>query len=285
MPFGAPGRFSSYLALDGQIRVLVADVLSAAEETRVRHDLQPEAARVAAEGIVSAMLMSAHIKGNERVTLQVQGEKPRFALLVDVAASGDVRARLNPAALPPLDAATPPVLQGMVMVTKHDLDRVLYKGVAPIEKQTFEEAMQGYLVKSQQTEGLIRLFARIGPNGTVVFAAGLLVEKMPGLESAEFQEAIAGVARSPVPALLDENLEGSLGGLTLEPMDERQVSFRCSCSREKSRDILASLGADDLGRLLEERGQAELLCHFCRERYIFERAAVEEILAGIPKPG
>jgi molecular chaperone Hsp33 len=280
-----PGRFTSYLAFDEQIRVLVTDVAGAADETRLRHTLRPEAARVAAEGVVSAMLMSAHIKGGERVTLQVEGEKPLFALHVDVASTGSLRARLTPASLYPLGSATPPVLTGMVMVTKHDQDRVLYKGVAPIEEQTFESAMQGYLVKSQQTEGTVRLHARIDASGAVAYAAGILVEKMPGFESSEFQDAIAELARRPVAELVDESLEGTLGGLDLHLLESREVLFRCTCSKERARDILASLGADDLGKLLEERGKADLSCHFCREVYTFGKEEVLAILAGLGGAG
>ena len=67
-------------------------------------------------------------------------------------------------------------------------------------------------------------------------------------------------------------------GIPYEILEERAVSFRCSCSRERSAQALRMLEPDDLVALIAE-GEAVVDCHFCREQYVYDRAVLEELLA------
>ena len=60
--------------------------------------------------------------------------------------------------------------------------------------------------------------------------------------------------------------------LTSEP-----IVFRCTCSTERSRQAIKVLGQDEILALIAE-GEAVVDCHFCHERYIFERDALQAIL-------
>lgn len=265
------GHFVRGLALGAGVRVLAVEATRAADETRRRHGLGPRAAGIAAEGIVAAQLMSAHIKGEERITLQVQGERPRFALLVDVFSDGDVRARLTPATLP----RTGP-LDGVLYVIKHDARRELYRGAAPLDHATFEQALQGYLVQSQQTTGRIRVHHRVR-EGRVVAAAGLLVEKMPDMETSLFEELFGDLKDASLDHLMAGVAQEHLRGLPLDILEQRSVRFRCPCNRDRSRAILAGLGPEELDALHDEQETTELTCNFCGEIYRFTRKEVQAI--------
>ena len=41
-----------------------------------------------------------------------------------------------------------------------------------------------------------------------------------------------------------------------------------------------TIGKKELTTLIEEDGQAELQCHFCNKKYLFDRAALEAIRDG-----
>jgi molecular chaperone Hsp33 len=64
----------------------------------------------------------------------------------------------------------------------------------------------------------------------------------------------------------------SLGG--------RALSFHCPCSRERIEKVLISLGAAELQKLIDEQGQAEVACEFCRSKYDFTKGELEALLAG-----
>ena len=79
-------------------------------------------------------------------------------------------------------------------------------------------------------------------------------------------------------------MEVILGELGMNVVEERQTRYFCDCSRERMERALISLGRHELEQLLMEDGQAELTCHFCNNRYLFQEKDLKElILASRPK--
>jgi molecular chaperone Hsp33 len=258
----------------GGVRLLAVDATAAAEEVRVRHGLWREAAQVAAEGLVAALLMSAYTKGEERITFHVQGERPRFAFAADVDADGAVRARFSPGTLP---AAGP--LSGLVLVIKHLPGRELYRGTTALDHGDFQAALQAYLVRSQQTVGVVRIASGLGPEGEVAIAAGLLVEKLPEASPDAFGDFFGDLGDSDLLAVHRDLAVGTLRGFPVDVLERRAVRFRCSCSQAHSEAILLGLGAEEIRSLRTERGQAEMTCAWCAERYVVPGDRLESLEA------
>ena len=68
---------------------------------------------------------------------------------------------------------------------------------------------------------------------------------------------------------------------TLRLLGENSVRFHCPCSRARAASTLALLGEEDLLALIQEEGQADVTCEFCREHYAFTDASLEEIRHGV----
>ncbi len=258
----------------GGVRFLAVDATHAAAELCLRHGLSGHAAQVASEGLVAAQLMSAYIKGEERITLQVQMERPRFALIVDVNADGSTRGRFTPAVIP---RSKP--LQGAIMVIKHDVQRELYRGVAPVEDTDFQGALQAYLVHSQQADGVVRIIAERGEDGGITAARGLLVERLPDQDPTIFRDLFGDLAEAPLGPTLAGVLGGDLWGFPVEVLETRPLRFACPCSRERSVGILLGLGFEELRGMLDEQGEAELTCNFCMETYRFDGEELQGMVA------
>ncbi len=268
------------LSDEGGVRVLAVDATAAADELRERHGLTGNAAVLAAEGLVAAQLMSAYIKGEERITLQVQMERPRFAMIADVHADGSTRGRFTPSHL----SSTKP-LQGAIMVIKHDARRELYRGVAPVEDTDFQGALQAYLVHSQQSEGVVRIEAELDHSGAVGGARGLLVEKLPDQDTGIFRDLFGDLAGAELAPVLGSALGGELWGFPLKVLETRALRFHCPCSRERSEGILLGLGLEELSSLLREEGGAELTCNFCCEVYRFDNEELSGMIESLGEGG
>ena len=78
-PPARTGRFIRAMIHDRKVRVLAAVADGPAEVLRKNHGLGPEAARLASEGLISNVLLSAYIKGDERILLEIAGSHPSFA--------------------------------------------------------------------------------------------------------------------------------------------------------------------------------------------------------------
>ena len=69
-----------------------------------------------------------------------------------------------------------------------------------------------------------------------------------------------------------------LSDFDVEILERTPVEYRCDCSREKLEGVLVSLGPDELRDIIEEDGQAEIVCRFCNTKYQFGKDVLTELL-------
>ena len=260
------------LAWAGNARFLAVVMDGPAAELAARHALGPAASQRAAEALVAAALLSAHVKGEERLTLDIQSTSPPFSFVADVNGDGSVRARFRPS-----DVRDQSKFFGMVSATKSLFREELYRGISQVEGETIEGALQRFLRDSQQVDAFVRLGVGLGESGDLEVATGLLVERLPDGDPEAFASFIAQLGLAELEALNEALAFGQLGGLAVEVLGAIDLPFRCNCSIDRVRATLRSLGRDELAAMIAEQGGAEVTCHFCNEAYRFDAEAVEAI--------
>ena len=67
-------------------------------------------------------------------------------------------------------------------------------------------------------------------------------------------------------------------GLDMRILSRETVRYQCDCSREKMEKALIALGREELNKIMEEDGGAELTCHFCRTAHRFTRDDLMDLL-------
>lgn len=271
-----PGRYVVGLACEGRVRVMAAVMQGPADELRERHGLAGVAARLGAEGLVAATLLSAHIKGEERMTVEVRSEWPAFSFLADIDAVGKVRARFSP-------TRTEMSLsyRGVLAATKSLGQQVLYRGVSEVQQERFEAALLRFLTTSQQVDARVRIESEVAADGMITFASGLLVERLPDMGAEEFAARFDGPLKSDFKTLMHHFAFGELAGSRVEVLGAQDFRYQCTCSAERVRSMLRSLGKPELESLLAEHGKAEITCHFCNERYEVPGPELRAMIDGI----
>ena len=68
-------------------------------------------------------------------------------------------------------------------------------------------------------------------------------------------------------------------GFEVNYLSTTDLAFRCHCSKERISGVLASLDGKDLDSLIKD-GQAEVVCHFCGEKYQFSEEELQAIARG-----
>ena len=63
--------------------------------------------------------------------------------------------------------------------------------------------------------------------------------------------------------------------------EAQDVVFRCTCSRENVARMLRMLGREEVDSILAERGNVEVHCEFCNQRYVFDRVDADAAFADI----
>lgn len=265
------------------VRVIGVDVTAAAERARLAHGLWADAAGLAAEGCAATALLAAHIKGEERLSLQVQGERPRLAFTGEVDAEGRLRARLTPASA----SRTAGRLSGLLLAMKSDARKELYRGMTEISDSSLEDALAAHLTRSSQVDSILRLHVEQGAEGEILWAGGFYVERLPehevhGFVTAEqFHARFGGLVERDPAEVVIELRAGLLGAGRFHVLEERAVRWQCRCSQEKVEGMLHGLDLPTLRAMLDEDRGAEVQCHFCNESFQVSERRLAEILAEV----
>jgi molecular chaperone Hsp33 len=246
------------------------------------HELNPSSSRLAGEAMLSALLMSAYIKGEERISLQLQGDSPHCAFIADVDADGGARARFTP---PSLLYRTGAPLNGMMLAIKSDSGTELYRGITKVDQTTIEQALSEHLRNSTQVDILLRMKVSVDQEGQIRFAGGLLLERLPesknhpSMSSSEFKRHFAALDAQPVEDILVGLAFGKLGIQPVELLENRGLQWRCSCGQKRVEAVLYNMGPDELRKMHDEDGGAEVNCHFCAVSYAVSKDRLSELIA------
>ena len=256
------GRVIRGLVADGRARVLAVVCPEVAEEIRLAHGLTEQAAKICAEGVVATLLLSAHVKGDERLMVQVQGREPRFGFHGEARADGSVRARMSPTWMPWAES-----VQGALLAIKWEGDKELYRGAAELG-DSFEASLQHYLVQSQQSTGVVRLSATFDAEGRVKEASGLLVELLGGQWSSEgFAHWIDPLHQADLTETMTQFAFARVLGTEVQVLEARKVTLlRTTVARVEG--MLLALGADELRAMAEDPGEARVTCQFTNEEFV-----------------
>ncbi|GGA50846.1 Hsp33 family molecular chaperone HslO [Paenibacillus physcomitrellae] len=278
------------IAMDGKVRAFAVRTTALVEELRSRHDTYPTATAALGRTLTAGAMMGAMLKGNERLTIQVKGDGPLGQIVVDANAKGEVRGyvyephvHLPANSLGKLDVAGAVGTTGFVHVTKDLGLKEPYRGSVPIISGELGEDFTYYFALSEQTPSAVGLGVLVDTDNSVIVAGGFILQLLPGLEDSEISIIEQAVSQMPpVTSLLEQGMsvEEMLRWLLpdVQIMSEMDITFKCSCSRERVERTLISLGEEELTRLIEEDETTEVVCDFCREAYQFNGEEMRELL-------
>ncbi|MCP3781250.1 Hsp33 family molecular chaperone HslO [Paenibacillus sp. MZ03-122A] len=277
-------------AMDGRVRAFAVRTTQLVEELRRRHDTHPTATAALGRTLTAGAIMGSMLKGKERLTIQVKGDGPIGQIVVDANALGEVRGyvtephvHLPSNSMGKLDVAGAVGTEGFIHIIKDLGLKEPYRGSTPIISGELGEDFTYYFAKSEQTPSAVGLGVLVDTDNSVIVAGGFIIQLLPGLNDDEItaiENAVSSIP--PVTALLDQGLELDEMLRWMLPdvriLDELDIHFQCECSRERVEKTLISLGESELEQLIEEEGQAEVVCHFCNEAYQFNKDELQNLL-------
>lgn len=272
------------------IRIFLARTTEAVEEMRRRHNTSATASAAAGRLLTAAFLMGADLKGDtDTLTLRIVGDGPVESLVATADAKGGARAYpLNPEAdLPPrypgkLDVGGL-IGEGYLEVIKDLGLKQPFVGRVELVSGEIAEDLAHYFLKSEQIPSLVSLGVLVEKDLTIRAAGGLLIQAMPEADDAVLAKIEENVLKmGPISSVmerekaLEDVLAAIMQGVEYEVLEKRELAFRCTCSRERLRSIIAGFSEDELKDIYEKEGKIELKCNFCNEVYVYE---LDEIYA------
>jgi len=234
---------------------------------------------VLGEMMAAAALLSATIKYDGSLILQVQGDGPVSLLVVECTSGRTMRALAHwSGEVQPMPLAR--LVDGgrLVITIDPGADAERYQSIVNVEGGTVADTLQDYLSRSEQLDTRLWLAA----DGAQ--AAGMLLQRLPGEQdrdawnrAALLTETITRDELLALPAMAI--IQRLYHQEDIRVFESDPVSFRCSCSRERVRAVLRMLGHDEVKAILDELGSVSANCEYCNQHYEFDRVDAEQIFA------
>lgn len=280
------------LAFEGQIRAYAVRSTETVGEVQRRHQMWPTATAALGRTISASVMMGAMLKGEDNITVKIQGNGPLGPIVVDANAKGEVRGyATNPQTHLPLneqgklDVRGAVGTEGTLSVVKDLGMKDYFTGQVPIISGEIAEDFTQYMVVSEQVPSAVALGVLVDPDNTVKASGGFILQVMPGATEetiALLEERIENM--TAISTMIDSGLtpEGILaevlGQDNVEFLTRIDVKFDCECSKERFSEAIKGLGAVEIQAMIDEDHGAEAQCHFCLEKYQFSEQELQELL-------
>ncbi|HDR7354129.1 redox-regulated molecular chaperone HslO [Bacillus wiedmannii] len=283
------------LAFDGEVRAYSVRTTNTVSEAQRRHDTWRTASAALGRSLTAGTMMGAMLKGDQKLTIKVEGNGPIGPILVDAHANGDVRGYVtNPhvdfegTEQGKLRVYQAVGTEGFVTVIKDIGMREPFIGQSPIVSGELGEDFTYYFAVSEQTPSSVGVGVLVNGDDSVLAAGGFILQIMPGAQ----EETISFIEERlqkipPVSTLIEQGLSPEellyavLGEDKVKVLEVMDVQFNCTCSRERIESVLISLGKTELEQIREEEEETEVHCHFCNERYKFSKEDITNLIESL----
>lgn len=292
-------KIIKFLAYNKKVAVMCVDSTSLVEKTREIHDLTPTATATAGR-VATVATMMAHLEMKEitdSITIQIKGDGPigRIVAVSNLENLKKANIRIcveNPHIELPLkengkiDVGGAVGHQGYLNVIKqNDLTKGNYNGLIPLVSGEIAEDFTEFFAKSEQKPTALALGVLVNKDG-VKRAGGYIINPLPDATDEDISNIENAIKNSkPISELLDQGLSLEeiativTGDENVEILEHNlEVSYKCNCSKEKIERGIISLGKEEIRKIIEEDGKAEIKCDFCHKKYDFDKVELNKLL-------
>lgn len=232
------------------------------------------------------------LKGDQKLTVKIDGGGPIGLILVDGNAKGEVRGYVtNPQVHfdlnehGKLDVRRAVGTEGTLSVVKDIGMRDYFTGQVPIVSGELGEDFTYYLFNSEQVPSSVGVGVLVNPDNSILAAGGFIIQLMPGAKDETITKIEQRLSEIPPISKLiekgltpEELLEEICGKDNVKVIENMPISFTCTCSKERFSNAIISLGQAEIEDIINTDGQAEAECHFCNEKYLFTKDELETLL-------
>ena len=283
------------------VRGELVEISDTWREIQARHAYPKAVRSLLGEMVAAGALLSANLKFNGALVMQIHGDGPVRLLVVECDADLRMRAtaKLAPDVEIPDDATLSQMFnvngKGRFVITLDPADKVPgqqpYQGVVPLDGDDMATVIENYMLRSEQMDTRLWLAA------DDKVARGLLLQKLPRHSGKEDQTKQATEAEDletwnraamlgqtvKREELLSTDISTLLHRLfweeTIRVFDPVYPEFHCSCNREKVGNMLKMLGQEEVESALTELGELGINCDFCGKHYAFDKVDCAQLFA------
>lgn len=276
------------------LRFFAANTTNLVETLTTRHGLSPVACAALGRTLTATAIM-AHMTKNDddRVSILIKGDGPIKGIIAEANGKGDVKGYVyNPNVDIPKNELGKLDVRGAIgnailTVTKDLGFKEPYVGQTAMISGEIAEDIADYFLLSEQTNTAVILGVLINKEYSIECSGGIIIQVLPDAKD----EAISYLEEklkefSSLTTYLKEGktIEDIIKMLIDGPeiFSISDLRFKCDCSKERMERALISLGKKEIAQICDDdQEDVELVCHFCNEKYEFDKSDLRKIIEEI----
>ncbi len=282
-----PDQLIRFLFKNNPIRGEHVSLDSSWREIVAQSDLSGKGLTLLGHALTAATLLVETLKIEGSVSLQIRGSGAIHLLMAEATSDHTIRGIVRQSGEPEENQSLQDIFQtDKLVITIKGNKGLPHQGIVPLTGDNISTALQAYFDQSEQLPTHF-WFACDEQSAT-----GMLIQKIPAeendkdacnrvlhlAETTEQEELLALKAEELLHRLFHEE--------DLELFEAKPIAFSCSCSQERTRDMLVSLGKAEIDDLIEAKDEVAITCEFCNASYSFDKVDLEQLFSdgGIVSP-
>lgn len=284
-------KLTKAVTKNGLIRIYAVNSKDIAEKARKFHSTMPLGTAALGRLLTGAVLMGNMQKDEDTsLTLQMHGDGPLGRVLAVANSKGEVKGYIeHPLADLPLNRfgkldVGGGIGQGYLSVVKDMNMKEPYIGQVPIQTGEIGDDIAFYFAQSEQVASLVALGVLVDRDYSVKQAGGFIVQIMPDCDEFNLKkfeksaESITSVTQMLERGLSNEELiREVMKEFEVDILEEKDVCYHCDCSDDRMQRAIISLGKKEIQDIIDEQGEAEIVCQFCNKAYTYGKESLEEM--------
>ena len=288
-------------AANGGIRLVAVLTTESSLEAKKRHGLSYLTTCILGRAFSASLLLASSMKiMHGRVTLRVRSDGPLKGLLVDAGRDGKVRGYVGNPDLE-LDLVKidnkysfnfkKALGTGYLNVIRDSGIGEPFTSTVELVNGNIAEDLASYLYYSEQTPSAVFIGEKI-QNKSVICSGGLLAQVLPKKDTDpllvscleerckeinsfsedlfQSKDNLLSLIRNIFPDIDDKSIS--------EKARSQEVGFKCKCSKQRSLNAMKMLDKSELEDILKKDGKAELVCEFCKNKYLINYEEIKSMI-------
>lgn len=279
-------------ALQGRVRIYLADTTDIVETSRLTHNLWPSSCTAFGRSLSITAVMASMLKNDdEAITTIINGNGPIGTIMCVATGDGRIKGFCGDNALyfkrnsdNSLIVGDMVGTDGYLKVIKDLKLKNKYSSQTKLVSGEISDDYAYYYRTSEQTPCVITSGVITGDNYKVECASCLFIELMPDHTEEDIlyiENIVKEINNNPLTNYLknnnnpDDYLKRYFSDIVF--LNKKDIEYVCNCSREKFYNNLRALPRKDIEDLLQD-SSIEVKCEFCNKKYSFSKEELESLL-------
>lgn len=282
------------ITTDGAVTAMAIDSTDIVYKASVIHKTTPVVSAALGRLLSATSMMGIQLKSEKAsINTRIMGDGPIGPMVAVADSNGNVKGYAGNPKCPTtryengkLNVSEAVGKNGVLNVMRDFGSGEPYIGQVELVSGEIAEDITNYYAASEQIPTVCSLGVLVDKETSqVLLSGGLLIQLLPGADDETISKLEKNVALlDSVTTMLAKGMNTldmvheALKGFEVEVLDEYEVKYVCSCSKDKLRGLISNMPEEEIEDMINTDHGASAFCHFCNKKYLFTEKDLQTLL-------